>query len=156
MEFRRASTHRSGAVRPPGIGRLMQRIPSTPKSVVRSARLAAGEGETIGDHPDLVDLLVAGDNDPVAASADRAELRAIAGPHSWRPPTRVRADELRQLRAPTLLLWGDRDPFGDAAVARARSEAIPDARLGMRPTGHGPWLGHPSRIAELVTDFVRP
>ncbi|MPZ73739.1 MAG: alpha/beta fold hydrolase [Nitriliruptorales bacterium] len=139
----------------PGIGRLLQRIPSTSKSVVQFARLVAGEGQTIVDHPEMVDLLVAGDNDPVAAATDRAELRAIAGPHSYRPHARVRTDELRHLAMPTLLIWGDRDPFGNAAVARATAEAIPDARLELLPAGHGPWLGHPERIAELVTNFVR-
>jgi len=139
----------------PGIGRLLQRIPSTPTSVMQFARLVAGEGETIVDHPELVDLLVAGDNDPVAAVADRGEVRAIAAPHRWRPGARVSADELRQLAVVTLLLWGDHDPFGDAAVARATARAIPDARLELLPAGHGPWLGHPDRVAELVSEFVR-
>lgn len=138
----------------PGVGRLLQRIPSTPKSVVQFARLVAHEGESIVAHPELVDLLVAGDNDPVAAAADRAELRAIAAPHGYRPQVRVRTDELQQLTVPTLLIWGDRDPFGDPAVARATAEAIPDARLELLPAGHGPWLGHADWIAELVTDFV--
>lgn len=139
----------------PGIGRLLQRIPSTPKSVVRFARMVAGEGETIVDHPELVDLLVAGDNDPVAAAADREELRQIAAPHRWQPHARIQAHELRRLAVPTLLIWGDRDPFGHPAVARATAEAIPDARLELLHAGHGPWLGHAERIAELVTDFVR-
>lgn len=139
----------------PGIGQLLQRIPSTPTSYVWFARLVAGEGDTIVRHPDLIDLLVAGDNDRVAAATNRAEVCAVAAPHRWRPQARVRTDELRQLRAPTLLMWGDRDPFGDATVARATAEAIPDARLELLPAGHGPWLGHPDRIAEQVTHFVR-
>lgn len=139
----------------PGMGRLQQRVPSTPKSVVRFCRHVAHEGETIVAHPELIDLLVASDNDPVAAAADRAELRTIAAPHGYRSQLRVRTDELRQLGVPTLLIWGDRDPFGDVAVARATAEAIPDARLEVLPAGHGPWLGHPDRIADLVTDFVR-
>lgn len=144
----------------PGIGRLLQRIPSTPKSVVQFCRVVAHEGDTIVAHPGLIDLLVAGNNDAVAARMDGAELRAImspfasVAPHGYRPQVRVRADELRRLRAPTLLIWGDRDPFGDAAVARATAEAIPDARLELLPARHGPWLGHPDRIADLVTDFV--
>ena len=139
----------------PGIGRLLQHIPSTPKSVMQFCRLVAHEEETIVAHPELIDLLVAGDNDPVAASANLTDLRAIAAPHRYRLHARVRTDELRQLTAPTLLIWGDRDPFGDTAVAQATADTIPDARLELLPAGHGPWLGHPDRIAELVTDFVR-
>lgn len=138
----------------PGIGRLLQRIPSTPASVVQFARLVAGEGDTLVRYPELIDLLVAGDNDPPAAATNRAEVCAIAALHRWRPQARVRADELGQLAAPTLLLWGDRDPFGDATVARATAAAIPDARLELLSAGHGPWLGHPDRVTDLVTDFV--
>ena len=55
---------------------------------------------------------------------------------------------------PTLLIWGERDPVGSIPVARAVTELIPDARLEVLPTGHGPWLGQPTRTAAMVADFV--
>jgi pimeloyl-ACP methyl ester carboxylesterase len=67
----------------------------------------------------------------------------------------VRPDELRQLHVPTLVIWGERDPVGSIPVARAVTELIPRARLAVLPTGHGPWLGQPTRTAAAVLDFVR-
>jgi pimeloyl-ACP methyl ester carboxylesterase len=57
---------------------------------------------------------------------------------------------------PTLVLWGEHDPVGGVPVARAATDLIPDARLVVLPTGHGPWLGQPTRTATAVADFTRP
>jgi pimeloyl-ACP methyl ester carboxylesterase len=56
---------------------------------------------------------------------------------------------------PTLVVWGERDPLGGVPVAQAVTELIPHARLEVLPTGHGPWLGQPTRTATTVTEFVR-
>jgi pimeloyl-ACP methyl ester carboxylesterase len=56
---------------------------------------------------------------------------------------------------PTLVLWGERDPVGTIPVARAVTELIPDARLEVLPTGHGPWLGQPARTAAALMEFAR-
>lgn len=141
----------------PGVGALLQRMPSTPKSVTQFARLV-GEGQTVVG--DTLDVLVAAGNDRMAAGTSRDEARAIISPFAivapsrFRPQMRVQPEELQRVAAPTLLIWGDRDPVGDATVARATAETIPDARLEVLPAGHGPWLGHADRTADLVTDFV--
>jgi pimeloyl-ACP methyl ester carboxylesterase len=44
---------------------------------------------------------------------------------------------------------------GSVPVARAVTELIPDARLKVLPTGHGPWLGQPTQTATTVLDFMR-
>jgi pimeloyl-ACP methyl ester carboxylesterase len=54
-----------------------------------------------------------------------------------------------------VLIWGDRDPVGAAGVAQAAARLIPDAQLELLPAGHVPYLGHPQRVAELVSSFVR-
>ncbi len=121
-----------------------------------------GEKETLASYPDLVDLLVAAGRDPVADHAAMAEFRALISPFAllsrsgFRRRSRVRPDELRHLAMPTLLIWGERDPLGSVPVARAVTELIPDARLEVLPTGHGPWLGQPTRTAATVADFVLP
>jgi pimeloyl-ACP methyl ester carboxylesterase len=144
----------------PGVGALLSRVPPSPKSVLRLAK-SLGERATLAAHPDLVDLFVVVGRDPLAASALRAEARAMVSPFAllsasgFRRRARVRSDELRRLAVPTLLIWGEREPLGSVSVAEAVTELIPRARLQVLPTGHGPWLGLPAQTAATVTDFVR-
>jgi pimeloyl-ACP methyl ester carboxylesterase len=145
----------------PVLGEALRRlVPPSPAAFMRLAR-AMGEGETIGTYPDLIDLLVAVAGDPVAQRATRAEFRAVVSPlallsrDGFRRHGRVRPDELGRLTMPTSVIWGERDPLGSIAVARAVTGLIPDARIEVLPTGHGPWLGEPQRTAGVLEDFVR-
>jgi pimeloyl-ACP methyl ester carboxylesterase len=146
----------------PGLGQLLSRLaPPNPKSMLRFAHHVAREKATLARHPDLVDLLVAAARDPITDRAAKAEFGALISPFALLSPSgfrrraRVRPDELRRLVMPTLVLWGERDPVGSIPVARAIAELIPQARLEVLPTGHGPWLGQPTRTAATVMDFVR-
>jgi pimeloyl-ACP methyl ester carboxylesterase len=146
----------------PGVGPLLSRLaPPNPKSMLRFAHHAAREKAALARHPDLVDLLVAAGRDPVTDRVARAELRlfvspfALLSPSGFRRRARMRPDELRQVAVPTLVLWGEHEPLGNVSVAQAVTELIPRARLGVLPTGHGPWLGQPTRTAAAVLDFVR-
>jgi len=145
----------------PGLGRLLSRLaPPSPKGVLRFAQHVAREREALARHPDLVDLLVAAGRDPITDRAAKAEFRAFVSPFAllspsgWRRHGRVRPDDLRQLAMPTLVLWGERDPVGSIPVAQAVTELIPQARLRVLPTGHGPWLGEPRQTAAAVLDFL--
>jgi pimeloyl-ACP methyl ester carboxylesterase len=143
-----------------GVGALLPRLaPPTPKSVLRLASVM-GEQATLARRPDLIDLLVALGRDPVTDRAAKAEIRLLVSPFAllsrsgFRGRSRVRPDELRQVAMPTLIVWGERDPLGGVAVARAITDLIPHARLEVLPTGHGPWLGEPTRTAATIVDFV--
>jgi hypothetical protein len=109
----------------------------TPRSLVRLLS-SVGEGDTIVRYPDLIDALVAAGNDPVARTADLAELRALIQPFGFRRSMRISADELRSIGARTLFIWGDRDPLGSTDVARDEARLIPNARLEVLPAGHVP------------------
>jgi 2-hydroxy-6-oxonona-2,4-dienedioate hydrolase len=146
----------------PGLGRLLSRLtPPSRASILRFAHHVAREKAALARHPDLIDLLVAAGRDPMTDRASMAEFDtllsplALLSPSGWRHRGRVRPDELRRLAMPTLVLWGERDPVGSIPVARAITELIPHARLEVLPTGHGPWLGQPTRTAASVTDFMR-
>jgi pimeloyl-ACP methyl ester carboxylesterase len=54
-----------------------------------------------------------------------------------------------------LVIWGDHDPVGTAEAAQQTASLIPNAQLEVVPAGHVPWLGHPERVAVLLSRFVR-
>ena len=134
----------------PLVGDLLTRLVRPNRKRVVRLMTSMGEGATITRHPDLLESLVLSGRDPVAAAANLAELRAIISPLGFRGRMRIRAQELRQLTAPTLLVWGDHDPVASVEVAEATARLIPHATLEVLPAGHVPWLGHPDRVAELV------
>ena len=113
------------------------------------------EAETIAQYPDQVDAMVAAASDEIGLGSRLAEIRATISPTGWQPALGIDVEELRRLTVPTLLIWGEHDPLGGAEVAHATVAAITDARLELLPAGHGPWLGHPNRVARAVSDFVR-
>jgi len=140
----------------PVVGQLLSRLaPPSPTSILRFAHHVAREKEPLARHPDLVDLLVAAGRDPITDHASKAELRLFVSPFGFRRRSRLRPDELRQLAMPTLLIWGESEPLGGVSVAEAVTDLIPHARLEVLPTGHGPWLGQPTRTAATVLEFVQ-
>jgi pimeloyl-ACP methyl ester carboxylesterase len=139
----------------PVFGDLLGRVAKPNRKAVVRFLGVMGEKDTIVRHPGLVDAQVAAGADPVAASANLAELRACMTPIAFRRSAFLRPDELRRLRAPTLIVWGDHDPVGGPEVAHAVAQLIPEARLELLPGGHVPYLGDPGRVARLVSAFVR-
>ena len=62
---------------------------------------------------------------------------------------------LRSVTTPTLFLWGEDDPFGDAAVARHVVELLPRASLRMLPaSGHLPWIDDPEGVGRATAEFL--
>lgn len=65
--------------------------------------------------------------------------------------------DAEQITTPTLLLWGDRDPFASRAQMQRYLDALPDARLVELPGhAHCPQLEVPERIAQEILRFTRP
>jgi pimeloyl-ACP methyl ester carboxylesterase len=116
---------------------------------------AMGEKDTIVRHPEVIESLVAAGRDPIASAVGLAEFRAVGSPFGFRTSLRVHPDDLRNLTAPTLVIWGDHDPAGTVEAAQRMTSLIPNARLVVLPAGHVPWLGHPERVADLLSGFVR-
>lgn len=138
----------------PGIGDLMARTVKPGRRMLLKMMASVGEAETIVQHPDLLDSLVAGARDPVATRANLAELRALISPRGVRTGMRLSHEDLRRLAVPTLMIWGDRDPVVPLVQALAVAAEIPHARLEALPAGHVPQLGNPDRVATLLEDFV--
>jgi pimeloyl-ACP methyl ester carboxylesterase len=63
--------------------------------------------------------------------------------------------ELHKLSAPTLFLWGDRDPFGSPDAGRALADKMPNARLEViTDASHLVWLDQPDACAAGITAFL--
>jgi pimeloyl-ACP methyl ester carboxylesterase len=129
-------------------------MPRPSKATVVQSMGVFGEGETIARYPDQLEAMVAAGYDQLVAGVRLTELRALIAPTGWHPALAMRTDELQALAVPTLLIWGEQDPLGGAEAAGTAAAAIPRARLELLPAGHGPWLGHPDRVARMVSDFV--
>jgi pimeloyl-ACP methyl ester carboxylesterase len=56
---------------------------------------------------------------------------------------------------PTLIVWGDRNPFIPVSHGRDAHESMPGSRLEIfEGSGHFPHRDHPERFAALLTDFI--
>jgi len=127
--------------------------PST-ETVVQSMSIF-GEGETIARYPEQIEAMVAAGYDQLLAGARLTELRALIAPTGWQPALAIPRDELHALALPTLLIWGEQDPLGGADVAATAAATMPHAQVELLPAAHAPWLGHPDRVAAIISDFVR-
>ncbi|MBY5160927.1 alpha/beta fold hydrolase [Salsipaludibacter albus] len=145
---------RAGAL--PGAGRMMAAVPMSRRNVDMTLRRfgldrALDEG---GMSAAALDWLVTlyGDTETLrhesAASAALLTLR-----DGWRDV--VPRDRLAAVRAPTRVVWGDEDPFGDEATARRLADALPDADLHvLERAGHAPWLDRLATCTELARTFL--
>ncbi len=139
----------------PGVGDLMVRGMKPGRRMLLRMMASVGEADTILRHPDLIDSLVAGARDPVAAQANLAELRALISPRGFRASMRLGREDLGRLDMPTLMIWGDHDPVVPLVHARMAAAEIPHARLEVLPAGHVPQLGNPDRVAVLLEEFAQ-
>jgi pimeloyl-ACP methyl ester carboxylesterase len=139
----------------PLVGDLLPQLVKPNRKLLVRLMASMGEKDTIVRYPDLIESLVAAARDPIASAANLAELRAIISPIGFRRSARMDPDELRRLDVPTLLIWGDHDPVGTAEVARETARLMPRAQLELLPAGHVPYLGHPQRVSELLSTFIR-
>jgi pimeloyl-ACP methyl ester carboxylesterase len=104
---------------------------------------------------------------PVTEADARARLAAIASTREdpglatvaglWRsfasPEHDLRA-EAATIAAPTLLVWGRRDPVIPLRVGRRAAELIPGARLAVLDAGHVPHTSDPAGFAAELVPFL--
>jgi pimeloyl-ACP methyl ester carboxylesterase len=83
---------------------------------------------------------------------DQGTQRAILRLHRGTPELALQ-DTLGGLRMPALVLWGDRDPWLDPALADAYASRLQRATLERLDAGHWPWLDRPELI-ERVERFL--
>lgn len=83
-----------------------------------------------------------------------------AGPWTlWRAARDMLADDVRAdlaaVRAPTLLVWGERDALVPPTLAASFADTLPDTRLALLPrAGHVPMQERPGDFAAAVLGFL--
>ncbi len=65
-------------------------------------------------------------------------------------------EKLKQIKLPTLVLWGADDPLLPPSVATRVARAIPGARVVLiEGAGHAPMKDQPDRLVEAIADYMR-
>ena len=129
---------------------------TTRLALVAPAGLPSGRG-LLGHGLPLAALLRAA---PPALLAAVARDAAAAGPVSLLRGARyaVGADlrpELRAITAPTLLLWGERDPLVPVRLASSWRRELRDVRVVVVPgAGHVPMFDAPAEVADALLSFL--
>ncbi len=89
---------------------------------------------------------------------DQGTERAILRLYRSSPPERLAAAgaHLGDVRAPTLVAWGTRDPYIPERFGREYAHVLPDAELLELPdAGHWPWLDRPDLPARVHEFLAR-
>jgi pimeloyl-ACP methyl ester carboxylesterase len=91
----------------------------------------------------------------IATTRDRAGLAVVAGLWaSFSSPEHDLRAAAASIAAPTLVLWGRRDPVIPLKVGRAVAAAIPGAELSVFDTGHVPHTSDPEGVASVLAPFL--
>ncbi len=139
----------------PAVGRAVLRSPS-PRRVHRQL-LAQGFGraEVAAAPAPLLEALRLSSRRAQNARSVGSLMHAIDGFRRPRPESVLSDAELAAITTPTMFIWGSDDPYLSPAHARPAIARMPAAGLHELPAGHGPWLVHPARTAELIHTHVR-
>jgi pimeloyl-ACP methyl ester carboxylesterase len=87
---------------------------------------------------------------------DQGTQRAILRLYRSAGPAALTAAgaELRSLRAPALVVWGDADPWLEPSVGAVYASVLPEATLErISDAGHWPWLDRPE-LVDRVAAFL--
>lgn len=94
-------------------------------------------------------------NDTPTMATDVALIQQVANWRGFRPGWLVPVDQLAWINAPTLWLWGSREPFGPVALGRSWATLMPRATFEVVDgAGHLPWLDDPAWHAARLVAFL--
>ena len=67
---------------------------------------------------------------------------------------RLTAKQLARIMQPTLMFWGENDPFGPVEIGERMANVMPNAQLHVVGGGHAPWLTQYERIGPIALRFL--
>jgi pimeloyl-ACP methyl ester carboxylesterase len=95
--------------------------------------------------------------DSIWAHFDHGTQRAILRLYRSAPSDVLAkaGENLGLIEAPTLVLWGEQDPYIPEKFAQAYADALPNAELNLlTDAGHWAWLDRPDMV-DITTDFLQ-
>ena len=132
-----------------GLGRLLER-PATSRTARQALRMLGHPDDAVDRLPPAVlEASVLGANLPGASASWRSLLWRVLRLRGARPDCALDASDLRAIKTRPLVIWGQKDPFGDHDAAH-RLAAATGADLAFAGIGHLPWLDDPAHIAALI------
>src|SRR3954447_3406579 len=134
----------------PGLGRAVLRSPSPRPAYRRLLAGGLGSAEVAAAPDALLEALHLASRRPENARTIASLMHAIDRFRRPRPESVLTSVELAAISTPTTFIWGSEDPYLSPHQARPAIAQMPSATLHELPAGHGPWLVHPGRTAELI------
>ena len=136
----------------PYLGTLLMALqkPST-KNAELVMRMVGEDPAGLGQ---LRDVLLAAQRLPAYTPSLLALMRAMMRWTRPRPEIVTTAEQLRRIRHPVRLIWGEADGFGRPDAGRRMAGLIPDADFHLVPGGHAPWFHHADMVAGLTREFL--
>jgi pimeloyl-ACP methyl ester carboxylesterase len=141
----------------PGVGRLLAAVPPNERVVLSmfrriGLRQALDAGRVTQETIELY-LALLRDTDTMRNELDSGP-RMIGPLRGLNHAMLLPANLLARVQAPVRFLWGEEDPFGGAAIARAFVQQIPKAELELVPgAGHALWIDDPDAAAAATGGF---
>lgn len=125
----------------------------TPETIRRRLEWLMATPDRVTD--ELVDVRLRIYSDPVAQPALRTVFENSFG-FGAGPSRTIPEERLAEVRAPTLVLWSDRNPGTGPDVGERIAGLIPNAQFYcMADAAHWPQWEHPEEHDRVVTEFLR-
>jgi pimeloyl-ACP methyl ester carboxylesterase len=140
------------------LGAVMVRLPASAGRLHRILR-QVGHGESLdgGRIPDeYINWRLAFERDTNSMRNERDMVRAIVSVRKGlRRGLPFQESELAAVEAPTLMLYGTRDPVGSPETWKRTLSLLPRGELRlMDGAGHMPWLDDPSAVADHINRLI--
>jgi pimeloyl-ACP methyl ester carboxylesterase len=132
-----------------GLGDLMFAMEPPSPANVRKLFARMGHDPSVLDEP-TIELSMAMQRLPAWRKGFASLLANVLGPGG--PRITLGEEDLRALRVPLSLIWGDGDTFGAPSVGKRACAIVRGATMEVVPGGHLPWLDAPDRCAEIVRE----
>jgi pimeloyl-ACP methyl ester carboxylesterase len=139
------------------VGAIIVRLPFSPdraRGIMRDSGHARSlDAARIPD--ELVDWLVAFQRDTSSMRAERVMVRTLVGRGGWRPGLTLSESDFQSVTPALSWIVGSDDPTGSVELWTRTAARMPNAEVQVIDgAGHLPWLDDPSRVAEVIRQFL--